>query len=380
MIKICQTLFFLVVCLLVVSCGNDSQKDNQEQTIQKTAQTQEGKEIKIKGQIQNPLKGMITLEKLDNGNYRKVTEVEAKGSHFVLLTKISEPDFYRLNLFNGKQFIYLVLNETDVEVLADASGSEITYKVLGSKDTEYFRAFNVLFNSFKIETKKLNDAFSATDSDVERKQIELKYKAFQKDNVKKVKAMIDTIIPSISVLYALNVLEIEEEFDYMEKIAGIYAEKLPDSRHTKSLVANIERIKPIALGKKAPDISLISNEGKVITLSSLKGKLVLIDFWASWCKPCRMENPNVLKVYQKYKDKGLEIYGISLDKDKDKWLGAIATDGINWLHVLDAQGEFAEKYLVEAIPNTFLIDKDGKIIAKNLRGEALEERIAQELN
>ena len=138
-----------------------------------------------------------------------------------------------------------------------------------------------------------------------------------------------------------------------------------------------------AVGQMAPEINLPDTSGQAIGLSSLRGKVVLIDFWASWCGPCRQENPNVVNLYEKYKDKGFEIYGVSLDKEEGKWKEAIHQDGIHWVHVSDLQewrSAAASLYAVTSIPSTFLIDRDGKIIAKDLRGKALADKMEEVLN
>ena len=139
------------------------------------------------------------------------------------------------------------------------------------------------------------------------------------------------------------------------------------------------------IGNKAPELKYLSPDGKEIALSELKGKLVLIDFWASWCTPCRRENPTVVNAYHKYNDakfkngRGFEIYSVSLDQNKEAWIKAIKTDKLEWdAHVSDLKywsSEGAQKYGVSSIPTNFLIDKDGIIIAKNLRGEALEREL-----
>ena len=136
----------------------------------------------------------------------------------------------------------------------------------------------------------------------------------------------------------------------------------------------------IGVGKTAPDIVLNNTKGKETKLSSLRGKVVLIDFWASWCKPCRMENPNVKRVYEKYHNKGFEIFGVSLDRNQTAWEGAIKEDGLPWVHVSDLQywqSAAAQLYMVNSIPFTVLLDKEGKVLATNLRGEELDKKLAE---
>ncbi|MEO7313389.1 MAG: TlpA disulfide reductase family protein, partial [Chitinophagaceae bacterium] len=141
-----------------------------------------------------------------------------------------------------------------------------------------------------------------------------------------------------------------------------------------------DAIKNTSPGAMALNFTQNDTNGKPISLSSFKGKYLLIDFWASWCAPCRAENPNVVKAYNAYKTKGFEILGISLDDNKADWLAAIKKDNLTWIQVSDLKGwqnRVAEQYGVQSIPTNFLLDKDGNIIATNLRGESLENKLQE---
>jgi peroxiredoxin len=366
-----STLLLLLIGL--AACGGNS------------AESGSGK-VSIKGIIQQAPKGTIVLEKLEEQAYQPIETIALKNNEtFSFEVNVTEPDFYRLNLFNEKQYIYLVLQAGQkVEITVDASQADMPFKVNGSKDTDYFRTLNERLAAFKQEQEQLIALYQATEDETERASIQQRYERYQQAEVTRMKAIIDTIIPSVSVMFALNFFEIETELEYIEQVADRFAKELPNSRHTKSLVGNLAQYKQslagqVNPGQAAPDIALLNPQGETVRLSSLKGKLVLVDFWASWCRPCREENPNVVKLYQKHKDQGFEILGVSLDQDRKKWLQAIEADGLTWVHGWDEQGEVAQEYQVNAIPATFLVDAEGKVIATGLRGQALAERVATEL-
>jgi peroxiredoxin len=167
--------------------------------------------------------------------------------------------------------------------------------------------------------------------------------------------------------------------DYAKQFVQKF-ESTTDVASIDRLKTQMEQAKSFIPGGNAPEIEMKTREGEMMKLSDLRGKVVLIDFWASWCGPCRKENPNVVRVYNKYKSSGFEILGVSLDRTKDKWEAAIEKDGLTWHHVSDLKGwqnEAAQTYGVRSIPHTVLVDQKGKIIARNLRGSTLELKLAE---
>jgi thiol-disulfide isomerase/thioredoxin len=209
------------------------------------------------------------------------------------------------------------------------------------------------------------------------------------------KKLADTTNNHIIMLYASSFLNLEADMVYGKKILARMESLAPKSIYTiqfkdrltqlenqmNAQKAQQEKEKNTAVGGIAPDINLKTPDGQLLKLSSLRGKIVLLDFWASWCAPCRRENPNVVALYKKHKDNGFTVYSVSLDKAADPWKLAIQNDGLIWPnHVSDLAGwssSAAALYGVTSIPRTFLIDKEGKIVATNLRGEELDRKVEE---
>jgi peroxiredoxin len=170
------------------------------------------------------------------------------------------------------------------------------------------------------------------------------------------------------------------DYEKAGKLYNVLSDSIKTSSYGRKMKYLIDAIDRTAIGQPAPDFTSKDSSGRKIVLSQLRGNYILVDFWASWCAPCRKENPYLLKAYKRFKKKGFEIIGVSLEKDRKAWLNAIQQDGLPWYQVSDLEGfdnSTAEMYGIKSIPKNFLLDRSGKIIAKNLRGNALEEKLAQ---
>jgi thiol-disulfide isomerase/thioredoxin len=201
-----------------------------------------------------------------------------------------------------------------------------------------------------------------------------------------VKAYADTVKNIPNAMIAIEALLFDEEFEYIKSFAQRVANSSDSSSaYVKELLAKLRLYESMQaqsyIGKPAPEIVQQNPEGATLKLSDLKGSVVLVDFWASWCAPCRKENPNVVKVYNAYKNKGFTIYSVSLDTDKQKWVSAIEKDGLLWSTHVSAlttrNNQAALDYKITAIPMSYLINKEGIIVAENLRGENLETTVRE---
>lgn len=339
----------------------------------------------IKGKLNNATAGPIYLYELGEVQFvaRDTAQISQDGS-FQFEGTVTEPTFYRIAL-DQQNGLMLVLDEGEINVEADAKDINGTAKVEGSEDTKLFMELNKLVNETRLKQTELEQRFSKAMQEgkpEEAEAVRQEYVVMQGQ----VKDFIAQHPNSVVGAFATaSLIDPTNDFAFADSMATLFSKNLPDSKYTVLLNERLKPFKSTAIGQVAPDISLPTPDGGTKKLSSLRGKYVLIDFWASWCGPCRKENPNVVKMYNAYKDKGagFEIFGVSLDQSRDKWLQAIEKDQLTWPHVSDLQGwesSAAQLYNVTAIPQTVLIDPEGKIIAKGLRGPDLEQKLASLLN
>ncbi|MBP9159509.1 MAG: TlpA family protein disulfide reductase [Flavobacteriales bacterium] len=307
-------------------------------------------------------------------------------------------DFYALTISGGKDLMVLLLDSTEsLSVAAKADSISIPTSLEGSVNTALLQGYFTHSRAFDRQRNAFVERLNANPQDTAAMaQLNAISMGFNDHT----KGFVQDHIASPAVLAALNRLDIRTEMPLFSQAREALRNVMPNSAYYASFNEQVGRAEQQAQGAKlqeeqqaqldnllpigsvAPDFSQNSPDGKPIKLSSLRGKVVLIDFWASWCRPCRMENPNVKRVYDRFHNKGFEIIGVSLDRDKDAWTGAIAQDGLPWKHVSDLafwNNAAAQLYGVSSIPYTVLLDREGKVIAKNLRGPALEAKLAEVL-
>ena len=342
----------------------------------------------VSGQFKNaPAGTVLHLSELNSNQFVEKAQAKTDASgNFVLKGASATPGIYQLKVDEGNQVLLLLDNKTRVQLSGDAKSLSTTYSVKGSPDAEVLRQLTQVMDGSKTQMEALGKRYNAAGQagkTEEMKSIEKEFFTLQGRNNAKVKSLIRQNASKVVGGFAVGAfLSPEEDFQFADSVAAVQRKANPNSPFTKELTARLEPMRATATGAQAPEINLTTPEGGKLALSSLRGKYVLLDFWASWCGPCRQENPNVVKAYNQFKDKGFTIYSVSLDQDKGKWLKAIEADKLTWHHVSDLAGwnsAGGAAYNVKSIPQSFLIDPKGNIIARNLRGEALAAKLAEVL-
>jgi peroxiredoxin len=370
----------LSVTALLAACGGNKSDSN----------------FQLNGTFSNATAGdVIYLEELAPGAKVAIdsTTIDDKGGFSFTHAKPSA-GFYRVKA-TEQNFAMLVLgDEQKVSLNADYKNIGNSYKTEGSEDTKIFLEFNALGREIQQRTDSMQQAFQAMVGTMKMDTARMDslnkvfgdiYNKIIDSYQEKFSALVIKNKASLAVLAGIQQLDPKKYLSLYKEVDAALTAKYPNSKYLGNLKKDIaafesqsQKSSKLAEGSMLPDFTLTTPEGKPLSISSFKGKVVLVDFWASWCGPCRKENPNVVAMYKKLHAKGFDVYGVSLDDNKEKWLNAIKTDGLVWNHASDLKGwdnQVAKQFGIDAIPFTILIDKEGKIIGKGLRGKELESAV-----
>ena len=350
------------------------------------SQAQVSKMVSLSGKLANH--GNFTEIYLDSLGQQEAVKIAsspiAADGSFTLKTMVLKTDVYKLRL-DENNFLFLILSPGETLSL-QATGPKLDFSanVSGSSQTEDLLNTMQALGPYMQRIDSINKQYTAIVNTPGQDSVVPQLIAQMDHTQKAIKDEIASRIrknpASLAWLFFMDKFDLSADFEIMDILdRGLYG-KYPQNTYVAQLHKQVTDERRLAIGQVAPEITLSNPEGKIVSLSSLRGNIVLIDFWASWCGPCRKENPNVVSLYEKYHAKGFEIFGVSLDKTREAWIKAIADDRLPWMQVSDLgywKSAPAVLYGVTSIPFTLLIDRDGKIIAKKLRGEDLEQKLAE---
>ncbi|HEY6975715.1 MAG TPA: TlpA disulfide reductase family protein [Chitinophagaceae bacterium] len=337
----------------------------------------------ITGNIKNLSENSIVYFAGNNEN-DTIAKTTVKQGNFILTGKVSNTDGRMLIFPAANARLFLFIGNERINISASNSSLEDVVVSGSSTQSDYeqfiyqIKPLGDFVNYFRGQTQS---AQTQEAKDSAMIMLNTAYNIYQNSIDRFITRRKSSPVSALVLDYSYAI-DPNQDAALLEKRFNILSGSAMQNRYANEVKHEIEKARIGAVGTTALDFTQQDTSGKNISLAQFRGKYVLLDFWASWCKPCRMENPNVVAAYNEYKNKNFTILSVSLDQDKNNWLNAIKADHLSWTHVSDLQfwgNEAAKLYHVESIPQNYLIDPNGTIIAKNLRGDELKEKLHEVL-
>lgn len=375
-----KSIFLFIILTFIISCKNETTHDTTAYHV----------DVDAKG-VYNGIRSYIFT--VENRNREiKLDTAMVINEAFSFDGHVQVPSIKYLSVDGVRGRLPIILEPGTISIKLDKDNIENS-EITGTKNNEDYQNYLESYKQFRIDISKIRGELSRANRDADTKAVDSLKKLFNTFSTRSKNYPFDYVKEHPDSDFSLILLEsaiktykpqlsiVNDAFETLQGVSNKTETNKIISSKIKTYIKSQEIKDAVSIGKKAPNFSGPNPEGNIVNLNDIKGKVTLIDFWASWCKPCRRENPNVVRVYEKYHNKGLEIISVSLDKPgkKDIWSKAIKDDKLSWHHVSNLQywnDPIAKLYQVRSIPATFLLDEDGRIIAKSLRGKALENKIA----
>ena len=347
----------LVVCMLVVSVA------------------QEG--FKITGQLGGTLSGDLVLVVNDTAGLVKLDETLMVDGSFEFVGRVDKMMVAYVLTAEQQPVVTLMLENLEYAIVAGESGIEVQGGGESQKILNQYNAINQTVAREKMKMEQEGRAAYAQQNQMKLQALQQQFNKVLEETGKQQAALFQTYKDSPVTAFVIASGMGQMDYPSLKALDDGLGETAKNSVYGRVITQQIARFKQVEPGSVAPDFQGTTLEGTTVSLHGIKAKLKLIDFWASWCGPCRQEMPNVSKIYKKYHEAGLEIIGVSLDRKADEWAKALKEEKMAWPNIMDEQQQIGARYFVRGIPHTILLDENNRILVKDLRGKALEKKIAE---